>query len=145
MSSISVIIPAFNNTKWLPLTLNSCLAQKDHLKEIIVVDDYSTDDTWGVLHEYQAKYPQTIKIFKNRSKGGNNARNYGFSLSTGEFIQWLDADDQITEGKFAAQLKLFEFDDSVDIVYSDWKLVTYNTSGNVIREEIKKKSSIRTI
>ncbi len=141
MSLVSVIIPCFNAAPWLSKTLDSCLAQQEFIREIIVVDDFSTDESWLVLEDYHAKYPGLIQICRNRSKGGNSARNLGFELSKGPFIQWLDADDQITPGKFSAQLSQFDRDPSTDIVYSDWAIHTYRQS-ELSREELKKNGPV---
>ena len=111
--------------------------QKEFLKEIIVVDDHSTDDSLFTLRGYEERYPTLIKVYINADKGGNNARNYGFSMSTGAFIQWLDADDQVLPGKFSAQLDVFSRLKGIDIVYSDWRLDTYNENGEIGRTETK--------
>src|SRR5450432_3632597 len=137
MPLISVIIPNYNGEKWLSKTIDSCLQQKEYLHEIIVIDDHSTDGSWNVLSYYQSEYPDIIKIARNKSKGGNQARNYGFELSGGEFIQWLDVDDQLLPGKFAAQLDSFGKCADADIVYSDWRLDIYAGSGEIRSTEYK--------
>ena len=137
MSLVSVIIPNYQCEKWLPLTLDSCLKQKEYVKEIIVVDDFSSDGSWDMLTAYQTKYPELIKIFRNKNKGGNNARNYGYDQSTGEFIQWLDADDQLLPNKFSTQLDVFSRSADTDIVYSDWQLNIYNENGKIVQQEFK--------
>jgi len=137
LSEVSVIIPNYQCGAWLSRTIDSCLQQSEYLKEIIIVDDHSTDNSWEVLSQYQERYPRIIKVYRNLRKGGNNARNYGFSLSAGKYIQWLDADDQLLPGKFEAQLSLFEKIPAADIVYSDWRLETYDEKGDVIRREDK--------
>lgn len=133
--TVSIIIPNYNCSIWLERTIESCLAFKDFITEIIIIDDFSTDDSWIKLQKLQNKFPQIIKIFKNLVKGANNARNYGFSLSSGDYIQWLDADDQLLGNKLGQQLKCFE--ETTDIVYSDWKLDTYE-NGALVRTEFKK-------
>ena len=124
MPKISVIIPNYNCSQWLPKVIQSCLIQK-HLHEIIIVDDHSTDNSWKILSELQKQNPEKIKVFKNLEKGGNNARNFGFSKSSGDYIQWLDADDFLLEGKFENQIKTFEQNSDTDIVYSDWYMDFY--------------------
>ena len=91
----------------MPKVIESCLTQK-YLHEIIIVDDHSTDNSQEILTRLQKQNPEKTKIFKNPGKGGNNARNYGFSKSTGEYIQWLDADDFLLPGKFEHQIQAFE-------------------------------------
>lgn len=126
MSQVSVIIPSFNNARWLPQCLDSCIAQgTDYLKEVIVVDDGSADESWDILKEYQQKHPEIIKPFRNKEKGANQARNYGFLQSSGQFIQWLDSDDIIAEGKFKAQLAHLEKNSKAMAVYSDWRFDFY--------------------
>jgi glycosyltransferase involved in cell wall biosynthesis len=138
MSFISVIIPNHQCAKWLPITLDSCLAQKEYVKEIIVIDDHSTDNSLEVLNAYRAQYPDMVRVYRNKEKGGNHARNYGYQLSGGAYIQWLDADDQVLPGKFAGQLEAFGRFPGTDIVYSDWQLDSYDEGGNLIRQEFKK-------
>jgi glycosyltransferase involved in cell wall biosynthesis len=134
---VSVIIPYYNCAAWIGKTLDSCLQQGGSLHEIIVVDDFSTDGGWEILCDYQRRWPDLIKPKKNSKKGGNNARNYGFDLSTGDYIQWLDADDQLLPGKFSTQIKAFAAAPEADIVYSDWQLDTYDRSGVITRREWK--------
>lgn len=126
MSLISIIIPNYNNAYWLAKTIESCLNQgREFIREIIIVDDFSTDNSWDVLNEYQSKYPDLIKPFMNKFAGSNNARNLGFEVSTGTYIQWLDADDQLLSGKFKTQLAKFDEVPDADIVYSDWQMDYY--------------------
>jgi glycosyltransferase involved in cell wall biosynthesis len=136
-SKVSIIIPNYNNEQWLPLCLESCLTQfGDFELEVIVVDDHSTDKSWEVLQAYQKEYPEIIKVVQNTSKGGNQARNYGFSLSTGDYIQWLDSDDQLLMDKLETQLNFFKKNRAIDIAYSDWRMDFYE-EGEKVKEEIK--------
>jgi glycosyltransferase involved in cell wall biosynthesis len=120
--------------------IGSCLIQ-EHLKEIIVVDDFSTDQSWEILSGLQCQFPEKLKIYRNPCKGGNNARNYGFEQSSGEFIQWLDADDFLLPSKFEKQLKGFDENPGTDIVYSDFYMDFYHENGLFEkRKELKKAS-----
>ncbi len=134
MSLVSVIIPVFNAEKWLTKTLNSVLEQ-ENLKEIICVDDHSTDKSRQILGEFQKKFPDKIKVFTNPKKGSNSARNFGFLQSSGKYIQWLDADDQLLPGKFKAQATFLENHHGCDIVYSDWYMDFYDQNGNFIERK----------
>lgn len=118
--SVSVVIPNYNCARWLPQVISGCFAQGGLLKEVIVSDDASTDDSLSVLETLQAEYGERLKVVRNPDKGGNNARNFGFGHTTGDFIQWLDADDFILPGKFEAQLRGFDGLPGTDVVYSDW-------------------------
>ncbi len=126
MNNVSIIIPAYNAYNTLRESVESCLEQKNYLKEIIIIDDFSTDETWNLICELKCDFPSIIFGYKNLSKGGNIARNFGFSLSTGDFIQWLDADDLIINNKLKYQLEKFKYDSELDIIYSDWILRTIN-------------------
>ncbi|WP_332913973.1 glycosyltransferase family 2 protein [Algoriphagus boritolerans] len=92
---ISILIPNFNKGFYLTETLNSVLAQTYRNWECIVVDDHSTDNSWVILDGF-VKRDNRIQIFKRPDslpKGGNTCRNYAFTLSKGEYIQWFDSDD----------------------------------------------------
>jgi len=100
------------------------------------VDDHSTDNSMDILDKLRKKYDGIIVVL-NPLKGGNNARNYGFSISSGDFIQWLDADDALLGGKLDTQLLFMINNPSVDIAYSDWRLDTYNESRILCQSEYK--------
>lgn len=143
MSLVSVIIPCYNAARWLPACLNSCLQQQNAIHEIIVIDDHSEDESWRVMNEYATDHPSLIKVFRNKEKGGNNARNYGFELSTGQYIQWLDADDQILEGKLQAQIGMLRQDLALDVAYSDWKQVFWDQQGHQANTLVKTKGAYK--
>ena len=92
---VSVIIPTYNRSHLLDETLVSLLNQTYQNWECIVVDDDSTDTTTAVLQKYIAKDNrfQYHHRPKDRLRGGNAARNYGFEISKGKYIQWFDSDD----------------------------------------------------
>jgi len=122
----SILIPYYNNSHTIEKAIESCLLQGEkHIKEIIVVDDGSKLDEFEFLAGLVNKF-SLLSVFKNPSKGGNSARNYAFSLSKGDYIQWLDADDVLLSGKLDAQIDFFERNAEIDIVYSDWRYDFYN-------------------
>lgn len=92
---VSIIIPTFNRAHLIGETLDSVIAQTYKNWECIVVDDGSTDDTDKLLAKYIAQDSrfQYHHRPKDRLPGGNAARNYGFELSKGDYIQWFDSDD----------------------------------------------------
>jgi glycosyltransferase involved in cell wall biosynthesis len=98
---VSILIPAFNAQKWIADTLRSAIAQTWERKEIVVVDDGSTDQTLAIAREFESK---GVRVFNQRNQGGSSARNKAFSLSQGEYIQWLDHDDLMDPDKIARQM-----------------------------------------
>jgi GT2 family glycosyltransferase len=102
-SQISVIIPTCNRAWTLSRAVDSVLAQTLSPKEIIVVDDGSTDDTPDLL----AKYGKTIQVVTQPNQGVSAARNLGIRYSSGDYIALLDSDDQWEPEKLACQAAFF--------------------------------------
>lgn len=102
MSLVSVIIPSYNSVAYIKETLDSVFNQTYKNLEIIVVDDGSTDGSLNYLKSLE--HPK-LKVEKNKGKGACAARNYGFELSSGDLIQYLDADDLLSSDKIEAQVK----------------------------------------
>ena len=100
---VSIIIPVYNSEKYLAECVESALGQTWCNKEIIIVDDGSTDGSLDVANKY-AIYPN-VKIICQNNKGAAAARNTGLRQAKGEFIQFLDADDLLSAGKISVQLK----------------------------------------
>lgn len=99
---VSILIPAYNAEQWLPDTLRSAIAQTWDRKEIIVVDDGSTDQTLAIARTFES---DSVKVFTQKNQGAAATRNNAFSLSQGDYIQWLDADDLLGPEKVAKQLE----------------------------------------
>ena len=91
---ISVIVPAYNNAPWLPRCLDSILAQTHEDLEIIVVNDGSTDATASVLDDYAAKHDR-IKAIHKENGGVTSARLRGVAEAKGDWIGFIDGDDEI--------------------------------------------------
>lgn len=92
----SIIIPVFNVEQYLEECLISALKQDYNNKEIIVIDDGSTDSSSEIIERYQAKYP-LIKTVKTKNQGLSAARNLGLEMASGDYILFLDSDDWINE------------------------------------------------
>lgn len=101
-SLVSIIIPVYNAEPYLAQTIQSAFDQSWANKEIIVVDDGSTDRSLEIARKFEN---QTIKVFTQENKGGSAARNLGLSKSKGDYIQFLDADDLLSPEKIEVQLK----------------------------------------
>ncbi|MBD3296370.1 MAG: glycosyltransferase, partial [Candidatus Omnitrophica bacterium] len=97
---ISVIIPVFDEDKYVKEAIDSVLSQSYDAFELIIVDDGSTDNTRKVLDKYT---DPRIKIFYRDNGGQCAARNYGIRESSGEYIKFLDADDIINPEHLMSQ------------------------------------------
>ena len=104
---VSILVPAYNAEKWITQTIDSALSQSWAPKEIIVVDDGSTDRTLEIARTFE---PRGVRIATQNNRGAAAARNRALSLAGGEFIQWLDADDLLAPDKIALQMKAAEGD-----------------------------------
>lgn len=101
---ISVIVPSFNSEEYIARAINSVLNQTYKDYEIILVNNNSTDNTYQIMQEYMKKYPDLINVFDEPKKGAPAARNKGLNEAKGEWIQFLDADDELLPGKLENQI-----------------------------------------
>lgn len=114
---VSIIIPLFNSINFIAETLDSVIKQSHTNIEVIIIDDGSTDGSFD--------YVKSIKkddfiLKRNKGKGACAARNYGFELSTGDYIQYLDADDLLNPQKIEEQLKLAEVYGTETVYSCSW-------------------------
>jgi glycosyltransferase involved in cell wall biosynthesis len=98
---VSILIPAFNAQEWVADSLRSAIHQTWSRKEIIVVDDGSTDRTLAVAREFES---DIVRVVTQKNQGAAATRNKAFSLASGDYIQWLDADDLLAPDKIALQM-----------------------------------------
>ena len=126
---VSILIPTYNRAHLISETLDSIMAQTYDNWECIIIDDGCTDNTKEIVEAYCEKDHR----FKYHSrpaklpKGGNAARNYGFKLSKGKYVNWFDDDDLMHE-KFI-EIKQNLFDENTDFVLTLGSLKT-NSSFN---------------
>jgi glycosyltransferase involved in cell wall biosynthesis len=113
---VSIIIPCYNAEHVVGETIESALSQADCNREIIVIDDGSTDGTRKVIESYGAK----VRAEFGPNRGVSNARNHGESIALGDFILYLDADDLLLPCSIANRLKLLRESDA-DAVYGAWQ------------------------
>jgi glycosyltransferase involved in cell wall biosynthesis len=100
---VSILMPCYNAEKWLKETIDSALSQTWPNKEIIIVDDGSTDNSLQIAKQYESA---TIKVISQENKGGSAARNKALECAQGDYIQWLDADDILAPDKIEKQMKV---------------------------------------
>lgn len=102
---VSIIIPAYNAERWISDTIKSALSQTWSKKEIIIVDDGSTDRTVSIARTFESTQ---VTVLAQQNKGASAARNKGLSLAQGHYIQWLDADDLLAPDKITRQMEVAE-------------------------------------
>lgn len=94
MEKISIIIPVYNTEKYIEKCLDSVLEQEYENKEIIVINDGSTDNSEEKINKYINK----IKYIKKANSGLSDTRNVGIQKATGKYIMFIDSDDYIEKG-----------------------------------------------
>jgi glycosyltransferase involved in cell wall biosynthesis len=99
---VSILIPAFNAEEWIADTINSALGQTCPRKEIIIVDDGSTDQTLSIAQQFASR---DVCVLTQSNQGAAATRNKAFSVCQGEYIQWLDADDLLAPDKVQKQVE----------------------------------------
>jgi len=115
---VSILIPAFNAEPWICDTIRSALAQTWPNKEIIVVDDGSTDRTLALARKFES---DSVTVIAKANEGAAATRNRSYLLSKGDYIQWLDADDLLSPDKIERQLaSLRGRDDRYTLLSSAW-------------------------
>ena len=130
-NSVSVIIPCYNCEKTIERALLSVLSQTIEIKEIICIDDCSSDSTYEFLKKISNE-SEKIKIFKNeKNLGPSFTRNFGVKLSLSKNIAFLDADDYWDKDKVYIQLKIMQyFDyDLISCSYNDSNSLSNNKMG----------------
>jgi glycosyltransferase involved in cell wall biosynthesis len=123
---VSILIPAYNSEEWIADTIQSAVRQTWPSKEIIVVDDGSRDRTAEVARGFASKEVAVVSI---KNQGAAGARNHALSLSQGDYIQWLDADDLLAPDKIERQLTALRDSDSRRVLLSSpWASFNYRVN-----------------
>jgi glycosyltransferase involved in cell wall biosynthesis len=110
----SFIVPVFNSEEYVVACLNSILGQKSNDYEIIIIDDGSKDKSASLIKEIMVENPQIIYL-KQKNKGHSIARNRGINIAQGEYIIFVDSDDEVEEDLLLNLNKYTENND-VDII-----------------------------
>ncbi|HJU44944.1 MAG TPA: glycosyltransferase [Vicinamibacterales bacterium] len=110
---VSILIPCFNARQWVAQAIDSALAQSWPHKEVIVVDDGSTDGSDEVIRDFGAR----IISHRQSNQGSNPTRNRLLALASGEWLQYLDADDYLLPRKIQGQVSSVDLDSGVDVVF----------------------------
>lgn len=121
MCILSVIIPFYNEEKYISQAIESILVQPIKDIEIILVNDGSTDSSKLICEKYVQKY-SNIQLINQENQGVSVARNIGIDNATGEYIQFLDGDDYYIEGALSEELKKVLDEKLVDVyIFSSYR------------------------
>jgi hypothetical protein len=116
-SLVSICIPVFNAERWLAAAIESALAQTWQEKEVIVVDDGSTDRSWEIANQF---CDRGVRVLDGKHQGGNAARNAALREARGEWVNFLDADDYLEPVKIAQQFAEADRGAHADAIYSPY-------------------------
>lgn len=137
----SIILPVYNGENVISRSIESVLAQDYPCIELIVVDDGSMDHTREIVSDYAEKHVN-IRLLTLKNQGVSNARNVGISASNGEYIAFLDADDELMPDIISTSMNLIQ-KNNADIVCTN---SYYVDDGHIISKmgEIRPNDSILT-
>lgn len=100
MPKVSVIVPVYNAEKYLARCLDSLARQTLRDIEVVAVDDGSTDSSTSILADFAERHPGFIRVFREENSGQGAARNRAIAEATGEYVGFLDADDEALPDMF---------------------------------------------
>ena len=122
MIKLSIIIPVYNVEKYIGKCLNSIVSAIEKINsndtEIIMIDDGSTDSSKDIMDQYALKYPY-MKAIHQQNMGVAVARNTGLALSNGEYVWFVDSDDEVTNDSMDIIVRSINTNDGVDIFLFD--------------------------
>jgi glycosyltransferase involved in cell wall biosynthesis len=122
---VSILIPAYNAQLWLAGAIESAVAQSYPCKEIIIVDDGSSDRTLSIANRFAS---ETVLVHHQSNQGAAAARNTAFSLCQGDYIQWLDADDLLAPDKISRQMAAVEAGERRVLLSGSWGSFFYRVN-----------------
>ena len=106
MPKVSIIVPVYQVERYLKKCLNSLVNQTLEDIDILVINDGSPDDSQFIIDEFQKQYPSKIKSFIKENGGLSDARNFGLDRAAGEFIGFVDSDDEVSNTMFEEMYNL---------------------------------------
>lgn len=108
MNPISVIIPVYNTAEYLQRCLDSILVQRQHICELILVDDGSTDGSGAICDEYAERWPGLVIAEHQKNQGSSAARNRAIDRAKGKYLSFIDSDDYIEPDMYERLLALID-------------------------------------
>jgi glycosyltransferase involved in cell wall biosynthesis len=137
---VSVVIPCYNVEDYVKECLDSILAQDHEDLEVICVDDGSKDGTVTSIEAIRTgPRGEVVRLIQQANQGAAAARNHGLREATGEYIQFMDADDLLHPRKIGHQARLAAKAGRPDLVVGSFEII--NAAGAVIQERYYTKST----
>lgn len=116
---ITIVIPTYNRASIIAKSLYSVFSQTYSDWECLVVDDFSTDNTKEIVKSFCAKDSRVQYLLNESKKGANGARNTGIVHAKGEYVSFLDSDDEWLPEMLEKQIKQYLKSDTIGAVYSN--------------------------
>lgn len=135
---VSIIVPVYNVTNYLNKCLDSLLKQDFSDYEILLIDDGSTDDSFGICERYAEKFSR-IKLYSKKNGGLSDARNYALDRSNGLYIMFVDGDDYVPENCLSIMIDQAIKSDA-DIICGGFERFT--NAGKVLFKNVPEKSEL---
>jgi hypothetical protein len=129
---VSILIPCYNTERWIAHAIQSALDQTYPYKEVIVVDDGSTDESANIIKSFGDR----IRFEIAPHRGGNPTRNRLLELAGGEWLQYLDADDYLLPDKIERYMAEIKKDGEVDLMIGP--CIVENTRGRRLHRRVKR-------
>jgi glycosyltransferase involved in cell wall biosynthesis len=129
---ISIVLPTYNGSKYLPEAIESCLAQTYQNWELIIVDDCSTDATPGIIAEYTSRDRRIQATRHEVNKKLPESLNTGHAASKGTYITWTSDDNRFLPTALADMAAFLAKHPTVSVVYADCVLI--DETGKYLRE-----------
>lgn len=114
---VSVVMPSFNQARYIERSIRSVIAQRYRNIELIIIDGGSNDGTVDILREYNDFISFWVS---ERDSGQSDALNKGFAVASGEIFGWLNSDDLYAPGAIKRAVREFFLADSAQVVFGDW-------------------------
>lgn len=111
MIEVSIVIPVYNRAAVVPVTLQSILAQTYRPLQVVLVDNYSTDNTLNVLQQFKEDHEREdlkVVVTREEHRTAGAARNHGFEHATGEWVLFFDSDDIMEQDLVSSYVSLIE-------------------------------------
>lgn len=139
---ISVVMPVYNGGKMLSDSIESVLNQTYDNIELIIVNDYSTDNTESIIDNYASKDSRVVKINNPRNLKLPATLNVGFQRAEGEYWTWTSADNKYKPTAIATMAEIMDNNTEVGFVYANFTAIDSN--GNVLYErELESSDSLQ--